>query len=635
MSSIQYKDSELVRNSLSSNIVPVLDKLFGEIYKYEILDDKKLLQECFIENEEIKKNKSDIEKLFADRPPQLSEVIPARNTKNIAKQIKQEIEVQSFNINDVEFPKPIIIVGTKGAGKTTFINYLFKLSFTEDFLENRPYVYIDFRKYTEEDLEKISSTVLKDAIDILYENYSSLELHSLKVLKRIFIKEIRQNDESIWEYDKDNNLDRYNQRLTSYLSESRNNTETYFVKLSEYLIRERRLRLSIVIDNADQFDITVQKKAFLFAQSINRKAKCVVIISLREGYYYRWKHQPPFDAFSSNVYHISVPPYKEVLQKRINFALQHIKIDGTTSGEFGESLKIELGNDSVKDFLQSVKQSLFGSENSELLTFLEETTYPNIREGLEVFKHFLLSGHTEVAQYVLRQRLSPESSNPIPIWEFVKAVALDNKKYYNHGISKVHNLFFPSEGSTNHFLKIKILRYLFENVQKLGYTEKFIKTNQVIETFVEAGHKLSIIILELNELLHYKLIETDDSISDKEFDNHLNTHNNISISLKGSYYINELSCTFVYMDLVQHDTPIFNEENYEQICELFPLSNENGKQNLKGRLSSTSAFIKYLSQQEKMETVGSEEIPKDIIKGMLENGLEKDLQRIRNIQYRH
>ncbi len=85
----RYKDSELIRNSLSSNLVPIIDKVFGEIYKYEILDDKELLKECFIENEEIKKNKSDIEKLFADKPPELTEVI-SRNQKISLNKLKMK-----------------------------------------------------------------------------------------------------------------------------------------------------------------------------------------------------------------------------------------------------------------------------------------------------------------------------------------------------------------------------------------------------------------------------------------------------------------------------------------------------------------------------------------------------------------
>ena len=80
-------------------------------------------------------------------------------------------------------------------------------------------------------------------------------------------------------------------------------------KLSEYLISRRRIRLCIIIDNADQFSDSIQEKIFLLSQSICRRSKALVIISLREGYYYQWKNYPPFNAFQSNAYHITAPPY--------------------------------------------------------------------------------------------------------------------------------------------------------------------------------------------------------------------------------------------------------------------------------------------------------------------------------------
>ena len=76
-----------------------------------------------------------MEKLFADKPPKLGEVSQVRHTKNLAGQIKNEMESHPVGLRDVEPPKPMIIVGSKGAGKTTFINYLFKLSFSETFLK--------------------------------------------------------------------------------------------------------------------------------------------------------------------------------------------------------------------------------------------------------------------------------------------------------------------------------------------------------------------------------------------------------------------------------------------------------------------------------------------------------------------
>lgn len=628
-SNIANKDSELIRNSLSSGLTPIINDLFGEIYKYDLLDDKTLIEKCFVENEEIKKNKSEIEKLFADKPPVLAEVIPIRNTKNLASSIKSEIGGDIVSLKTISPPKPIIIVGSKGAGKTTFINYLFKVSFDVEFLKKKPYIHIDFRSYTEEDLTNIDYKVLRDSLNYLYDSYPEYELYSNKVLKRIYINEIKQKDASTWAYNKSNDEKSYNQQLDSFLEANQADFENHFIKLSEYMIRERSLRLCVIIDNADQFDMDIQRKAFLFAQSINRRAKCAVVISLREGYYYTWRNKPPFDAFASNVYHVTAPPYRDVLQKRIDYALENFKLSGRTVGSIDSGLRIDLGNNALRDFLMSVNKSLFGKENSEMLEFLEETTYPNIREGLEIFKLFLLSGHTNVDQYVLRQRTDTESQNPVPIWEFIKAVALENKKYYNHIFSRIPNLFYPVEGNRSHFLKIKILYYLKSQLDKLGYKEKFTAVQEIVDDFSAANYKTGIILDELKKLLEYGLIESEDLTSDRDTMTNISLEKSLSISLKGNYYINTLLPSFAYFDLVVQDTPIFLEESYTKIKSAFPLSQENGKRDITKRRQTVMFFIEYLKNREERETVDNDKVPTNIMLDIMSNGLEQEIGRLR------
>ena len=629
------RGDELVRNPLSAELAALINDIFGEIYKYDILDDENLIKECFIENSEIKKNKSEIEKLFADLPPKIDNVIPIRNTKNLANTITNEIEGYPIKLKEIAAPKPIIIVGSKGAGKTTFINYLFKAVITEDFKKQRPVIYLDFRNYTKADLFDSSHKIYKDLLNQFYETFPKIDILNLTALKRIYYQEIDRNNRTIWNYDLSNSDVKYNEKLTNFFESKLQDNENHFIKTSEYLIRERRVRLCIIIDNADQFDTQTQKDVFLFAQSLNRRAKCAVIISLREGYYYKWRYQPPFDAFACNVYHVTAPSYSEILQKRINYALANIEVEGKSKGELSSVIKIEFDNSAVKDFLLSIKQSLFGKENSQLLMFLEETTYPNIREGLEIFKNFLLSGHTQVEQYILRQRSSPESSIPIPFWEFLKAIALYNKLYYNQEISLVNNLFSPAEGSTNHFTKIKLLKYLDSKLQVQGYTEKFVSYKHIIDIFSNAGYKQSVINNEIKGLLKHHLIETDDYISDTDYAFEPEENQSLCISLKGHYYINVLLYNFSYVELTLQDTVIYDDKYLSSLKEVFPIADAEGNRNLKQRLETVKIFVEYLRQQEHKETIESELIAKNIVQDIFDNGLNKEFKRIERVIATH
>ena len=209
------KDSEIVRNSLSADLTPIIEKLFGELHDVDETINKQLIKECFIENKEIKKHKSEIERLFDDLPPKLENISQARNTESIVTQVTTQISDDTLKFQNP--PNPIILVGSKGAGKTTFINYLFQNNEIKDTWQSHPYIYIDFRQYSTIDDNNFSNIIHKDILEQVYEKYPQLELHSLKALKSIYHSEIQRNDQSIWLYDKENALDIYQSKLNAFL----------------------------------------------------------------------------------------------------------------------------------------------------------------------------------------------------------------------------------------------------------------------------------------------------------------------------------------------------------------------------------------------------------------------------------
>lgn len=391
-SKITQNEKELIRNPLSSKITPIINSVFGEIFSSETKSNEDFIEKCFVENKETKKNRDDIERLFSDVAPKLSNVVPAINTTNIQKQISEEIKTDDINSTNLTPPKPIVIIGSKGAGKSTFINHLFKFQTKEYDLNNHLTTYLDLRDYFNTNNYFDASLICKSILENIYEKYESYDLHSLKTLKRIYLKEIKRNDKGIWLFDKENNETSYQKKIADFLTERQSNHLNHFENLSKYFIIDRRKRLIIIIDNADQFKDEVQEQAFLFAHSLAKTSLCGTVISLREGYYYKWRFSPPFDAYESNVYHITAPKYSEVLQKRLDYTLENLNVDDIEiEAQNAKGYKVKINNQAVIEFLTSLKSSVFSSDNNDIIDFLNQTTYPNIREGLRIFKLFLTS----------------------------------------------------------------------------------------------------------------------------------------------------------------------------------------------------------------------------------------------------
>lgn len=629
-STLINRDGELVRNNLSSLISPIIDKIFGDLFSEGFEEDDEFIKKCFVENKEIKKNRDDIHRLFEDKAPEISNINPTVNTANLKRDLKTNILDSVINIKNLTPPKPIVLIGTKGAGKTTFINYLFNYDDISDLKKDNVIVSIDLRKlFNRTDFDDVEAC--KEILRRIYENYEDLQLHSYKVLIRIYYSVIKNNDEGIWSMIKKNNTQEYDKKLSEFLEQAVNDIFEHLKLLNIYLIRERRKRIIVIIDNADQFPDKVQENAYLFAHTLANKCYFGTIISLREGYYYKWRNSPPFDAYNSHVYHITAPRYSEVLNKRINFSLEKFPIDNSPiEGADDSGKRYIMNNKDIGKFLGTLNDSIFSDYQTTLIDFLNYTTHPNIREGLRVFNIFLTSGHTNIDQYILNNKFKGSSTiRYIPIHEFVKSVALVNNFYYNSEHSLINNIFLLEDDSKDHFLKFYILIELLEVLDIKGTGDRYVSCEEIIKNFTDLGYQSKSVISAIEKILFFNMLDSDDHSLDIEYNNDIETKN-IGITAKGHYYVKVLIQRFHYIDLVLQDTPILLKESFDKMYSLFPKSALNGKRDLRKRYDTATAFVEYLFEMDKRQP--TQLIAKyGKVSEFILTGLTNDLEKIKSV----
>jgi GTPase SAR1 family protein len=585
--SIANKNQELVRNDFSSKLLPIIDKIFNEIGNTNDLElDKDLLEDCYVPTIDIHKYSDDLKGLFIDLPPTFdSKISKVKNTISLSTQIKENLKPNQMS---TLAPSPIILIGGKGAGKTTFIRYFFKVVLSKKESKEIPSVYLDFRNYTHqqiEDTNNIYNTILRS----LLIEHDYLKLGDYSILKQIFKQELDLKHRGAWSKVVDN--EKLEEKIADFLEEETNKPIVYLTNISTYLLKFQRRNLCLIFDNADQLDNESQKKIFLLAQSLKGTLNAIVFVSLREGYFYQWKDKPPFDAFHSNVYHISAPPYSDVLRKRIQYIIRKISFDPINT--YVENKRVEFEDKTLRDLFQNLHNTLFSSANGDIMRYLEQTSYPNIRKGLEEMNDFLISGHTKIDSYITSQPT-------IPIWEFIKSIGLNNKLYYTQLNSVIYNIFSPNHTMSDHFLKVRLLKYLYDFVKNKGFKEEYISTEEIINTFLQTSYSRDCIIEELDSLLQNGLLATDKYNADIEVPDKISLDNAIRISNTGIYYLNELINKFHYIDLILQDTPIFSEAFYKLLIDNFSKSDSHGNRNLLRRMKTVEIFIEYLEEQERL-----------------------------------
>ena len=108
---------------MSDKLINIIDIIFREIDNTSTLDGIDTLKECYVFNQDVRKHHSEMSLMFQDSPPKFDEkVLGIRNTVHTQEEIEKKLLDGSFTL-----PNPIVLIGGKGAGKTTFIKYFFKV----------------------------------------------------------------------------------------------------------------------------------------------------------------------------------------------------------------------------------------------------------------------------------------------------------------------------------------------------------------------------------------------------------------------------------------------------------------------------------------------------------------------------
>jgi predicted type IV restriction endonuclease len=373
-------DEQIKNNYIAHHLKGYFEKYFGEISP----NDKELLHDCYVAERGYKINFENMTNILEDvLSPYMSQeknIQELTENNTLSKQLITIIKKEKKS-------KVLILFGGKGAGKTTFLVSLFNSNKNKKIKENSVIAQINLLKVAN-DQESIKNEILSQLIKkIDIDNLLSGSNKNLKELfKDKFDVELKQSLEGL-SHDSETFIVKRNELLKQYKED-----KIYcLARLANYL-RNKNKAIIINIDNTDQFDQNLQDYCFSLANQLSEKLYCLSIISLREERYTSSSIEGYLDAYEKNGFHISSPNPRQVFLKRLIFIAKKINSENKISRQYKKDISILF--DILKDNLDN--------ENSEFNKFMMAATHGNIRQGLELFKNFIFSNYTNVAEMINR-----------------------------------------------------------------------------------------------------------------------------------------------------------------------------------------------------------------------------------------
>lgn len=603
----------------------ILAKYFENIhgrYFSDIISDEELLKKCYCDSEAAGKLEREIELVLRDRSPLID--YPIQEIETTKKSAGQFGNIFLENKNGT---KLFLLLGGSGVGKTTFIFRYFNYLLSEEDKEFFVWVYLDFKKMSEEGKE-IDKFVFEELEEQLSEKYEQLELYTNpEKIKATFHKDLKKEQGTIALLPTE---EEKNRAIAEVIRESKKDKSHHIKRIFEYL-RSIGFGTCVIYDNVDQLSTDLQTRVFKHANVMRENLKTTIICTLREEVYYDHRKDKEFNYAEIERFHIPSPRLLNVISKRIKVLKEETEESEILSIQTEQGALVTLRK---LDIIEVLTQTFLGkTDNLQLIEMLANN---DLRDCLKYFKSIISSyniNFDDLLKSAVKHAAGTSGTKVIESSQILSALALQDRIHFNSNKSEpLINLFLvENDGFFSHFTKIRILKYAQSRVNiSLGYLQQgYFKISEMYKE----KFKSSVISISVFLEIIRKLQKVGALINSNGTLNEISAEDYIRLGPAGKYYLDNLIHNPFYLSLVAIDTQISQEDKHNRITRTYELSQAESDIMKKRRyIAMSRIFLQYLQEEEQKEIEFLKSIEVEIdseyytISELLNNNFEKFLE---------
>jgi len=623
----------LPRNKIGLILEPILRSIFSEVTSEYGLE---ILEHCYVFPAESPLRDQEFETLLLDRPPSYADESFDLASRNVYERFHANIKDY---LSTTDWSGTLLIIGGIGVGKTMFLQRFFRLPRPGDSIQRKTVaLFIDFRtpglnpeaipELIYERLEKqiidLDGTPVPD--DKENRRYDFL---SLEGLTQVFWSELSAFNRGPAKLLFESQKMKYEQEKVRLLDSLRQDRKV-FVRACIRTLNSRYNRyVCIVLDNADQCDPKYQSSVYLYSRTLQVELKTLVVVALREEWYWHWamRQDGPLSAFHDTIYHIPAPRSRDVLAKRLDYAMGLLEEHGIPRSQISLGQSMQLEPKHLKLYLNSCRNAFFDDE--EISLAYECLANGEVREALQIFLDFIRSGHTRVEEYL--KAYVERGDYRISFHHFLKSIAFVSRRYYSSAHSRIPNVFFPiriNDYQYSYFSRLYFLSWLASlSKERSPAGPGFVPINEAIGLLDRLGVSASGARHAVQRAIETGLVEPDVRLTSDPASWHF-----VRITARGQYVSHRLIGRFAYLEPMMLDTLLTSAQLRERIAGLYV---EGVKPSLRQRKLCVEEFAKFLAEAEQKEQTSvhlrglSDQCP--AVMPRLDSLLEKDIAHIESL----
>ncbi len=494
----------LPRHDLANDLDPVFARFFGSLTDD---NDRELLLNCFVETKESREADASLEKISRDLVNTV-ETLSTDQGERLANEIRTAIENARGEV--------VLIIGNKGAGKSTFIERFFEHVLARNIRERCLVLRIDMAQAPRRDAA-ISDWLTNKLLSAIEAQLYGAKHPDYDELQGIFFSDYQRWSTGEYKHLYETLHDDFKNKFGEYMyAERQNKPYDYALRLLKNAVVAREKLPCLIFDNTDQFPQEFQDAVFQFAQSIHRAVLSILIIPITDRPIWQMSKAGPFQSYQSKAFYLPVPSTKEILERRVAFVRKKTQEDKSYSGQYFLSKGIRLSVKNVEAFAACLEEMFLNTDYISRL--MGSVANYEIRRTLEVAKRITTSPSLKIDGLIKTYLTGGLLS--VPEYQVYLALFLGDYNYFQPDESSfVCNLFEVNPNDiTSPLLKLSILRLLLDKAPATAdISDKYLSLETMENYFLPMGFSPRHITKATEELLQFRLIEpynpADDNIA--------------------------------------------------------------------------------------------------------------------------
>lgn len=537
-----------------SDLARDMEQLFNEFFKTLTGDsDQELLTHCFVESPESHEADRSLEKITREL---VNYVQTIRGEAGY--ELRREIET-SF---ETKRGQVVLIVGNKGAGKTTFVERFFKFKLDRGLREKCLVLKIDLAEFpggVDGLQEWLTDRLIDAAEQVLYQGRSP----SYDELQGIFFDHYQRWSQGEHKHLYDTNIDAFKIKFGEFIADRRRDKPyAYLTSVLKRAVRQRSVVPCVIFDNADNFPAHFQDAVFQYAYSLFRAVSLsVVVVPITDRTIWRLSKAGALQSYSAKTLYLPVPSTKSVLEKRILFIKRKLDEGVDKSRQYFTSRGLRVTMENMPAFAACVEEAFIRTDY--IARRIGALTNYDLRRGLELSQKIItapiLKVDELVSAYFAKQDIRIQEKR------IVQALLYgDYNKFKQEAHEYVLNLFALEAGCLNSpLLRLSILRLLIdkENAASddLG---AYITFEEIDHYFENMGAATRAVHAGVEEMVKYRLIEPYEPTVEE-----ITPTTRLAVTPSGHMHFEMCINYAVYLEQMALTTPIRSEAKIRSMRE--------------------------------------------------------------------